>query len=178
MEILTYIISGELEHQDTMGNREKIRSGELQRMSAGKGVRHSEFNSLPHQECHLLQIWVLPEKNGIDPGYEQKSFTTELGRKDLVLVASREGAEGSISLNQDIKLYLSKQRKQEELLLPLHSQRKGWIQLVSGEVTISSGKTPDGAVRLSAGDGCAISEEGALRALCSHDAEFLFFDLP
>jgi redox-sensitive bicupin YhaK (pirin superfamily) len=170
MEIITYMISGELSHRDSMGNGETIRPHEVQRMTAGTGVLHSEF-SAPTDKTHLLQIWILPEKQRLTPEYEQKKFDPAEKRGKLRLVASRGGDDGSVHINQDVKVYASILGADEELSVTLAPERHGWIQLISGELEV------DGE-RLAAGDGAAISDETVL-SLRSHadNTEFLFFDL-
>ena len=170
MEIITYMISGELSHRDSMGNGETIRPNEVQRMTAGTGVLHSEYSS-PTDRTHLLQIWILPEKRNLQPSYEQKEFATEEKRGKLKLVASRGGDAGSVHINQDVKLYASVLKADEAVELDLADDRHAWVQLISGELEVN-GET------LQAGDGAAISDETALklRSLMP-DTEFLLFDL-
>ena len=170
MEIITYMISGELSHRDSMGNGETIRPNEVQRMTAGTGVLHSEFSS-PTDKTHLLQIWILPEQNRLTPEYEQKRFGPEEKQGKLRLVASRGGDDGSVHINQDVKLYASRLNLGDELTHDLAAERHGWIQVISGELDVNGTK-------LNTGDGAAISEEEKLRlkALAT-DTEFLFFDL-
>ncbi|MEZ4475326.1 MAG: pirin family protein [bacterium] len=171
MEILTYVIAGALEHRDSMGNTSVIRPGEVQRMSAGTGVRHSEFNASRTAPVHFLQIWILPEKPGVAPGYAQRAFPAAERQGKLRLVASPDGADQSVSLNQDVRLYaglLGPGQRADHRFAP---GRFGWIQVVSGAVTV--GDRP-----LEAGDGAAIAEVGDLILHGVEDAEFLLFDLP
>src|SRR5687767_3591489 len=170
MEIITYVISGELSHRDSMGNGETIRPNEVQRMTAGTGVLHSEYSS-PSDRTHLLQIWILPEKRNLQPGYEQKLFGPEekLGR--LRLVASRGGDDGSVHINQDVQLYASILNANEEVSHEIASGRHAWVQLIKGSLDVND-------QRLSAGDGAAISEEKVLKLRSSaNNTESLVFDL-
>lgn len=170
MEIITYMISGELSHRDSMGNGETIRPNEVQRMTAGTGVLHSEFSS-PTDKTHLLQIWILPEKQRLTPEYEQKRFGPEEKQGKLRLVASRGGDDGSVHINQDVKLYASVLSSGEELAYDLQTGRHAWIQLISGQLDVN-GDT------LNAGDGAAISDEQKLLIKpLADNSEFLLFDL-
>src|SRR5688500_5124339 len=135
MEIITYMISGELAHRDSMGNGETIGSNEVQRMTAGTGVLHSEFSSTTDR-THLLQIWILPEKRNLSPGYEQKEFPTDEKRGKLRLIASRGGDDGSVHINQDVKLYASILHTGEEVEYQFGDGRHGWIQLISGSLDV------------------------------------------
>ncbi|MEP6705461.1 MAG: pirin family protein [Acidobacteriota bacterium] len=170
MEIITYMISGELSHRDSMGNGETIRPNEVQRMTAGTGVLHSEYSS-PTDRTHLLQIWILPEKKNLQPGYEQKEFSPEVKQGQLRLIASRGGDDGSVHINQDVKVFASMLNAGEELAHSLADGRHGWVQLISGSLEVN------GEV-LGKGDAAALSEEKglALRAL-DDNTEFLLFDL-
>lgn len=170
MEIITYMISGELSHRDSMGNGETIRPNEVQRMTAGTGVLHSEYSS-PTDKTHLLQIWILPEENRLTPGYEQKLFTPDEKQGKLRLVASRGGTDGSVHINQDVKLYASILANGEAVSHNIADGRHAWIQLISGSIDVN------GEI-LNPGDGAAISEENVLtlQALKSN-SEFLLFDL-
>lgn len=170
MEIITYLISGELSHRDSMGNGETIRPNEVQRMTAGTGVRHSEYSS-PTDKTHLLQIWILPEKKNLQPSYEQTYFAPEDKQGRLKLIASRGGDDGSVHINQDVKLYASVLAKDEEVSLALAEGRHAWVQLISGSIDMN------GEI-LNPGDGAAISEETALKLKSGSDnTEFLLFDL-
>ena len=170
MEIITYMISGELSHRDSMGNGETIRPSEVQRMTAGTGIRHSEYSS-PTNKTHLLQIWILPEKNNLQPGYEQKLFAPEEKQGQLRLVASRGGDDGSVHINQDVKLYASILNNTEEMSLDLAEGRHAWIQLISGSLDVNG-------QALKHGDGAAVSEEVSLKIKSLADkSEFLLFDL-
>jgi redox-sensitive bicupin YhaK (pirin superfamily) len=170
MEIITYVISGELSHRDSIGNGETIRPHEVQRMTAGTGVLHSEYSS-PTDKTHLLQIWILPEKNNLTPSYAQKFFAPEEKQGKLRLVASRGGDDGSVTINQDVWLYASILANGESGTHKMTDHRHAWIQLISGSLDVN-GET------LNAGDGAAISEEKALQIKALADkSEFLLFDL-
>lgn len=169
MEIVSYVLDGALEHRDSMGNGSIIRPGDVQRMSAGTGVQHSERNPLPDQPVHFYQIWILPERRGITPSYEQKHFTPEERRGALRLVASHDGREGSVMLHQDVAIY-SSVLDGESLQHELAPNRYAWLQVARGTVSI------DGQ-RLSAGDGAAIADEKAM-TFSGTGAEVLLFDLP
>lgn len=171
MEIVTYVISGALEHKDTLGNATVIRPGEVQRMSAGTGIRHSEFNHFKDQPTHLLQIWITPEREGIAPGYEQKDFSHAFQSQALTLVASREGKDGSVRIHQDAKVYVGKLVAGKTLQLPVVAGRRAWMQVVRGEGTVNGNP-------VIAGDGVAVDHEDQLEFHSQSDAEFLLFDLP
>lgn len=170
MEIITYMISGELSHRDSMGNGETIRPDEVQRMTAGTGVLHSEFSS-ETDRTHLLQIWILPEKQRLTPGYEQKKFDREEKRGNLKLIAAKGGDDGSVHINQDVKLYASVLEEGKSVSYVIPEGRHAWIQVISGALDVN-GRTVE------KGDGAAISEEEALK-LTAHEneTEFLLFDL-
>lgn len=170
MEILTYVTRGELSHKDSMGNGETIRPHEVQRMTAGTGVLHSEYSS-PTDKTHLLQIWILPEKQNLEPGYEQKFFAPEEKKGKLKLVASRGGDDGSVHINQDVALYSSILAKGEAVSHSLAAGRHAWIQVVRGSLEIND-------EFLNQGDGAAISDEKLLEINALEDeTEFLLFDL-
>jgi len=170
MEIVTYVINGELSHRDSMGNGETIRPHEVQRMTAGTGVLHSEYSS-PTDKTHLLQIWLLPEKQNLQPSYEQTYFAPEEKQGKLRLVASRGGDDGSVHINQDVRLYASLLAAGDEVKHELAEGRNAWVQLISGELAVN-GET------LKPGDGAAISEETLLKFKANADGtEFLLFDL-
>ena len=170
MEIITYMIDGELSHRDSMGNGETIRPHEVQRMTAGTGVLHSEYSS-PTDKTHLLQIWILPEKNGLIPSYEQKLFAPEEKLGKLRTIASRGGDDGSVTINQDVSLYASILKAGDAVSHNLVAGRHAWVQLISGSIDLN------GEV-LNVGDGAAVSDESvlAIKAL-ANDSEFLLFDL-
>jgi len=170
MEIITYMIDGELSHKDSMGNGETVRPNEVQRMTAGTGVLHSEYSS-PTDKTHLLQIWILPEKKGLTPGYEQKVFLPEEKQGRLRLIASRGGDDGSIYINQDVKLYASILKDEQKVKHELADGRHAWIQIISGSVDVNGEE-------LKNGDGAAISEVKAVEIRSLDDnSEFLLFDL-
>jgi redox-sensitive bicupin YhaK (pirin superfamily) len=170
MEIITYMITGELAHRDSMGNGETIHPNEVQRMTAGTGVLHSEYSS-PTDRTHLLQIWILPEKRDLQPGYEQKLFAADEKRGKLRLIASRGGDDGSVHINQDVKVYASVLNDGEEVSHSFSDGRHGWIQLISGLLDVN-GET------LNAGDGAAVSDESRMKIRSlSGGSEFLLFDL-
>lgn len=171
MEIISYVIDGALEHKDSMGTNAIIKPGEVQRMSAGTGVRHSEHNHLKDKQTHFLQIWIQPEAQGIAPGYDQKSFANDFGCSDVILVASRSGKNGSITINQDVDMYVARAQDAGEKTIKTFPHRHTWVQVVKGEVKV------DGAV-LTDGDGAAIDEVDALKLEWSKNSEFLVFDLP
>jgi redox-sensitive bicupin YhaK (pirin superfamily) len=167
MEIVTYVLSGALAHNDSMGTGSVIRPGEVQRMSAGTGVMHSEANASETEPVELLQIWLLPERRGITPGYEQKMFGEErLGR--LRLVASRDGREGSVTIHQDAAIYASL-LDGGSVTHAFAPGRYGWLQLARGAAEVNG-------VRLAAGDGAAIADEASL-TIEGQGAELLLFDL-
>ena len=170
MEILTYVLEGSLEHKDSLGNGSILRPGDVQRMSAGTGVLHSELNPSPTERVHFLQIWVLPERRGISPSYAEKHFPQAERRGRLRLFASRDGREGSLSWNQDADLYGALLAKGERVTHELRPGRHAWIQIARGAIEL------DGH-RLSAGDGAAISEQRTLELKGTADAELLLFDL-
>ena len=170
MEIVTYILEGALEHRDSMGNGSVIRPGDVQRMSAGTGVRHSEKNPSDGESVHLLQIWILPSEQGIEPGYEQKNFAEDERRGRLRLVASPDGREGSVTIHQDASIYatlLEAGRSVEHALAP---GRHAWAQVARGAVEINGQS-------LAQGDGAAASEEDRLVITATEPAEVLLFDL-
>lgn len=170
MEILTYVIKGEISHKDSMGNGTTILPHEVQRMTAGTGILHSEYSS-PTDETHLLQIWILPEEENLTPGYEQTYFAPEEKQGKLKLVASRAGTDGSVTIHQDVSLYSSILAKDEEVTHELAENRHAWIQVIKGEIFLK------GEI-LNTGDGAAISEESLLKIKSLADeTEFLLFDL-
>jgi redox-sensitive bicupin YhaK (pirin superfamily) len=170
MEIITYVLSGKLEHKDSLGTGSVILPGDGQRMTAGRGIRHGEANPSATESVHLLQIWIFPDKQGHDPGYEQKSFPESEKRGQLRLIASRDGAEGSVKINQDAKLFVTVLAPGEEVKHALGEKRHAWLQVAKGEVELNGHK-------LHQGDGAAISEENNLTIKATEDAEVLLFDL-
>ena len=169
MEIITYVVKGALQHQDNMGNGSIIKPGEVQRMSAGRGVMHSEFNASASEPLRLLQIWILPSSPGLPSGYEQKLFADER-RGKLRLVASGDGADGSVRIQQDARLFASLLDAGQSVSHTIPPGRKGWLQIVDGAVELS-GK------QLAIGDGVAIDGEEALAITASEPAELLLFDM-
>ena len=170
MEIITYVLEGKIEHKDSLGTGSVILPGDGQRMSAGSGIRHSEFNPSATEPVHLLQIWIQPEKAALPPSYEQKSFPEEDKRGKLRLIASRDATDGSVKINQDAKLYVTLLKPGEEVTHELFTGRHGWLQVARGSVELN-GKM------LGQGDGAAISEEKSLSIMGTTDAEVLLFDL-
>lgn len=170
MEIITYVLEGALEHKDSMGNGSVIVPGDVQRMSAGTGVTHSEFNHSRSEIVHLLQIWILPEKRSIKPGYEQKRFDENEKHHTLKLIASREGRDGSVMLHQDVKLYAAVLEPGEVVEHAIVPKRHAWIQVARGGILLN-----DQIVM--AGDGAAVSEEKILKLKAEVPSEVLVFDL-
>jgi quercetin 2,3-dioxygenase len=171
MEIISYVIDGALEHKDSMGNETTIKPGEVQRLSAGTGIRHSEYNQIKDKTTHFLQIWIMPEKTGVTPGYGQKSFESDFAGSDLVLVASKSGKNGSITINQDVDMYVAKAQNEGEKNLKTSVNRKLWVQVINGNVTVDDTK-------LSAGDGAGLSQIESLNVKWNKGAEFILFDMP
>lgn len=170
MEIVTCVLSGELAHRDSLGNGAVLRPGEFQRMSAGSGIRHSEFNPSDSREVHLYQIWLLPLKNGGPPSYEQKAFPEEERSGRWRLVASPQGDEGSLTIQQDAQIYMALLDPAQRLQHVFSAGRHGWLQVLRGAIEV-------GDLRLAAGDGAAISDEPQLDPLAAEQAELLLFDL-
>lgn len=169
MEIITYVLEGALQHKDSMGNGSIIRPGDGQRMSAGTGVRHSEANPSKDQPVHLLQIWILPDRQGHQPGYEQKSFPEIEKRGKFRLLASPDGADGSVTIHQDARLCVSSLNPGQQVEQQLAPGRLGWLQVAKGSVELN-GKV------LNQGDGAA-TDDHKLVVKATEDAEVLFFDL-
>ena len=170
MEIVTIVLSGQLQHKDSMGNTEVIMPGEVQRMSAGTGILHSEFNPSATEPVHLYQIWILPAKHGVTPSYEQTKFDLDTAKNQLMLVASPDGAKGSVTIGQDVKLYRSKLEKGKSLDLPLAEGRSAWLQVISGDMTVNGEK-------LVTSDGIGMTKEPSVTIEANEDSEFLLFDL-
>ncbi|MBF1165280.1 MAG: pirin family protein [Dechloromonas agitata] len=171
MEIVTYILSGSLEHKDSLGNGGVIRRGEVQRMTAGKGILHSEFNPSPDEETHLLQIWIEPAQRGTRASYEQQPLAVDEMRGRWRLVASPDGAEGSTTIGQDARLWASHLVVGQPLDYALQPGRLAYVQVVSGRLAVNG-------IALSAGDGARIAEESSLHFAATEEAEILLFDLP
>ena len=170
MEIITYILEGALEHKDSLGTGSVIRPGDGQRMSAGRGIRHSEKNPSQTNPAHLLQIWILPERPGLEPSYEQKTFPAEEKRGKLRLIAAPSGQDGSVSIHQDAKLYVSLLEPGQEVSHQLGKGRHAWLQVAKGAVELNGNS-------LTQGDGAAISNEQELTVKGRESAEILLFDL-
>ncbi len=171
MEIITYVLSGQLEHKDSMGNGSVIRPGDVQRMSAGSGVRHSEFNPSATEPVHFLQIWLQPNRLGIAPGYAQQHFSEPERRGRLRLLVSPDGRDGSISAHQDALLHGTLLQAGESVEYLLADNRRAWLHVARGIVIVNG-------VELGAGDGLRIEKERAVRIEGRESAEALFFDLP
>jgi quercetin 2,3-dioxygenase len=172
MEIISYVLEGALEHKDSIGTGSVIRPGDVQRMSAGSGIRHSEFNPSRAEPVHFLQIWLHPSTTGLPPSYEQKNFSDDEKRGRLRLVASHDGRDGSVLIHQDSDIYASLLDSEQEITQPLAAGRRAWVQVVRGEVVI------DGH-RLGVGDGAAVEAQSAVRIkAAAGGSEFLLFDLP
>ncbi len=170
MEIISYVLEGALEHKDSLGTGSVIHPGDVQRMSAGTGVIHSEFNPSSSELVHFLQIWLLPERTGLPPSYEQRVFPTEEKRGKLRLVASHDGREGSVTIHQAVDLYASMLAPGEAVAYALASGRHAWVQVARGAILLND-------AALSVGDGAAVSEETLLTVTATDEAEVLLFDL-
>ena len=172
MEIISYVLEGALEHKDSIGTGSVIRPGDVQVMSAGTGIRHSEFNHSKTEPVHFLQIWVLPDREGITPRYEQKTFSAAEKRGRLRLVGSSDGRDGSVVIHQDVKIFAALLDKGDQVTHELPRGRKAWLQAVRGNVAMNGQE-------LDVGDGAAIENEPALTVTAKSDgAEILVFDLP
>lgn len=170
MEIVSYVLAGALEHKDSMGNGSVIRPGNVQRMSAGTGVRHSEYNPSSADPAHFLQIWILPGVTGIAPGYEEKTFSEADKRGRLALIASPDGREGSVTIHQDALLFAGLFDGDEAASLALAPGRRAYIHVARGEVTVNGQP-------LAAGDAAKLTHEPAVRLEGGREAEVLVFDL-
>ena len=168
MEIVTYVLDGAIAHKDSLGTGSVIRPGEVQRMTAGTGIRHSEYNNSRGAPLHFLQIWILPEKAGLPPGYEQKSFPREPGK--LRLVGSRDGRDGSITIHQDVDVHAAVLRPGDAVAFSPAPDRHVWVQVAGGTVTLNG-------QRLQEGDGASVSGERSLQIAAEDDAEIVLFDL-
>ncbi len=164
------VLEGALEHRDSLGNGSVIRPGEFQRMTAGVGIRHSEFNPSSSDLCHFLQIWVVPERQSLDPGYEQQAFPRDERQGVLRRVASPDGSEGSLTIHQDVHVFTSLPDAGQQVTQTLETGRHGWVQVTSGVVKLND-------VALGPGDGAAISEETSLSIAAEEPAEVLLLDL-
>lgn len=171
MEIVSYVLEGALAHKDSLGTGSVIRPGDVQRMSAGTGIRHSEFNASQTAPVHFLQIWIIPESHGLEPSYEQRTFAPEEKRGRLRLVGSRDGRDGSVTIHQDVDLYATLLGEGDSVRHELKSGRNAWVQVASGTASLNG-------VQLHPGDGVAVEKRGSLDlAGISPDAEILLFDL-
>lgn len=171
MEIISYVLEGALEHKDSMGNGSVLRPGDVQRMTAGTGVRHSEFNHAQDQTTHFLQIWVLPAQLNLTPGYEERHFDEAAKRGKLALIASTDGRDGSVKVHQDMVLYAGKFDGAETASLPIAEGRRAYVHVVRGKVSIN-GRT------LVGGDAAKLTQEEAVTLSGGEDSEVLVFDLP
>ena len=170
MEIITYVLEGSLEHKDSIGTGSVIQPGEVQRMSAGKGIQHSEFNHSKAESVHFLQIWLLPDTKDLPPSYEQRNFSPAKNPGKLHLVAARDGREGAVTVHQDVDLYAAVLEPGDRVSHTLQPQRYGWIQIARGAITLNG-------LPLDKGDGAAISQETDVVIEATTDAEILLFDL-
>lgn len=170
MEIVSYVLDGALEHKDSIGTGSVIRPGEIQRMTAGSGIRHSEFNHSNSEEVHFLQIWIIPEKEGLEPGYEQIAIPAPAKGEGLTLIGSRDGRNGSVTIHQDVSLYAGRLSAGAEAAFENREGRQVWIQVARGGVAVNGRD-------LSQGDGLAVTGEGTLSFATDEAAEFLLFDL-
>lgn len=170
MEIVTYVLEGALEHKDSMGHGEVLHAGEFQRMSAGTGITHSEFNPSSDEEVHLYQIWLFPNQRDIEPSYEQKRFPDEEQKNRLRLVASPEADEGSLLIHQDARIYLSRIDEGQEVVHHLNEGRHAWLQVLRGSVSLNG-------EQLKTSDGAAVSDLSELAIRATTDAEIMLFDL-
>lgn len=170
MEIVTYILEGALEHRDSIGTGSVIRRGDVQRMSAGTGVTHSESNPLDDKPVHLLQIWILPQEQNLQPEYEEKTFSDEEKHNKLRLIVSPDGRESSVKIHQDANIYSALLEEGREVVQPLGSNRHAWLQVAGGSVALND-------VNLKQGDGAAVSKESSLSIVAQEPSEILLFDL-
>lgn len=170
MEIISYVVKGALKHEDSMGTKAIIKPGEVQRMSAGTGVVHSEYNAQPTDETHFFQIWITPKTRGGTPGYGQKSFENDLNSKKLVLVMSPDGRDGSIDIKQDADMYISRLKTGDDLEFKVRESRGVWIQVVKGNLTINEKS-------LTIGDALSFQDEETLKIKANEDSEIILFDL-
>jgi quercetin 2,3-dioxygenase len=170
MEILTWVLSGALEHQDSLGTHGIIRPGEAQVMSAGTGIRHSEFNASATEPVHFLQIWILPERQGLAPRYDQVAFAEDDLRNHLRLIASPDGAEGSVKIFQDVKVYAARLDAGREVQAAILPDRAGYVQVTAGTASLNG-------TRLNAGDGARIEGESSIAVVAETASDVLFFDL-
>ncbi|MGH8066176.1 MAG: pirin family protein [Candidatus Entotheonellia bacterium] len=170
MEIITYVLEGALAHRDSTGNGSVIRPADVQRMSAGTGISHSEYNPAPTMPVHFLQIWILPEQQGLEPSYEQRSFTPEDLRGQWRLIAARDGRDGAVTVHQDVDVLAKQLAPGEHVAYRLRPDRYAWLQVANGEVTLNG-------VAFKVGDGAAVSRVATLDIVASAPSEVLLFDL-
>jgi len=170
MEIVTVVLDGALEHRDSLGNGSVIRPGDVQRMSAGTGILHSEFNASKEDAVHFLQIWIIPEADGLEPGYEQRRFEPEDRKGQLRLVADRHGTDNAVTVHQDVTLYRGSLAEGDRLVQTLDPNRRAWLHVAAGIVQLNGDE-------LRAGDGAAISGEKSITLDTGHEADLLLFDL-
>jgi redox-sensitive bicupin YhaK (pirin superfamily) len=170
MEIISYVLDGALEHKDSMGTGSVIKPGDVQRMSAGTGVLHSEFNGSKSEKVHFLQIWILPERAGLPPSYEQKSFALDASRGAFSLVASRDGRAGSVTVHQDVAIHAGRFEAGQKASLPLAEGRGAWVHVARGAVTVNG-------IALGEGDGAAVEAERSIDVEATGASEVLVFDL-
>ena len=170
MEIVTYVLSGALEHKDSLGNGSIIRPGEIQRMSAGTGIHHSEFNASREEPVHFLQIWILPERQDLEPGYEQRTVPGGKGRGELVLIADRHGTDCAVTVHQDLRLYAALLEPRQSINYEPPTGRSTWLQLARGIVDFNGEE-------LREGDGVAIDSESSMQVMATTNTELLLFDL-
>ncbi len=170
MEIISYVVDGALAHKDSMGNEAIILPGEVQRLTAGTGITHSEHNYKPKDVTHFFQIWIVPKKNGVQPGYGQKSFEKDFNSKNLVLVVSEDGRDGSIKINQDADVYISRLKENEKLSFSLRPNRGAWVQVVRGEIKVNEKV-------VKAGDALAIEDLALIDFNAKQNSELILFDL-
>lgn len=170
MEILTYVLSGQIAHKDSMGHEETLGAGEIQRMTAGSGVTHSEFNPLPKEALHLLQIWIMPEEKNLTPGYEQKKIRVAEKKNEFHLIAAKNPPPEAVKIHQDVNLYAGIFEKGKTASLKIASGRAAWIHVAKGNMEISGHK-------LEAGDALSAENETSLELKALEDSEILFFDL-
>lgn len=170
MEIITYILEGALQHEDSMGNGSVIRPGDVQRMTAGTGVRHSEHNASKDEQVHLLQIWIIPTADNLEPGYEQKAYSVEERQNKLRLIASRNGHDGSVTVNQDVSLFAAILDADNRVKYEMDETRFGWLQVARGSLDVNG-------ERVNQGDGIVIVAESELAIRATEPSEILLFDL-
>jgi redox-sensitive bicupin YhaK (pirin superfamily) len=170
MDIITYVLEGALAHKDSTATSSVIRIGDVQRMSAGTGISHSEYNASQTEPVHFLQIWIIPDETGLPPGYEQRAFSLDEQRGQWTLIAAKDGRDGSVTVHQDVDVWAARFSPGEQSSFPLKPSRNIWTQMARGAVTLNG-------MSLTAGDGAAISKENTLEVKALEDAEILVFDL-